>query len=65
MVKIFVEGKGDQLFIDAFVDALPKSPEEKEKFKKGDFFFFNKSIWNLNSDRLKALIEFIDNNYEN
>ena len=51
--------------IYAYVDAFPKSQKEKEDFKKGDFLFYNESIWNLNSDRLKPLIEFIKNNHEN
>ena len=51
--------------IYAYVDAFPKNREEKEIFKKGDFFFSNKSMWNLNSDKLKPLIEFIKNNHEN
>ena len=51
--------------IYAYFDAFPKSREEKEKFKKGDFLFSNESMWNLNSDRLKPLIEFMKNNHEN
>lgn len=51
--------------IYAYVDAFPKSREEKEKFKKGDFLFSNESIWNLKSDKLNPLIEFIINNHEN
>lgn len=51
--------------IYAYIDAFPKSQKEKEDFKKGDFLFSNESIWNLNSARLKPLIEFTQNNHEN
>ena len=51
--------------IYAYIDAFPKSREEKEKFKKGNFLFSNESMWNLNSTKLKPLVEFISNNHEN
>jgi hypothetical protein len=45
--------------IYSYVDAFPKTKSENEKFKKGDFFFQNKEMWNLESGYLNPLKEFL------
>lgn len=49
--------------IYAYVDAFPKSRKQKERFKnKGDFFFKNIEIWDLNSQELEPLVQLIETN---
>jgi hypothetical protein len=45
--------------IYAYVDAFPKSNKKKEKFKKGELFFSDSEYWNLDSEYLKPLKEFL------
>ncbi len=45
--------------IYSFVDAFPKSKGENKKFKEGDYPFQNNEMWNLLSDKLNPLKEFL------
>jgi hypothetical protein len=46
--------------IYSYVDAFPKSRKQNEKFKnKGDYFFNNTEMWNLESEHLSALRNFL------
>lgn len=48
--------------IYSYVDAFPKSNSQSEKFKNGDYFFWNEEYWNLNSNYLAPLKEFLVDN---
>jgi hypothetical protein len=44
----------------SYVDAFPKSNKKEEKFKRGDWFFDDDQIWNIdNNDFIKPLFEFL------
>ncbi|MGB1205895.1 MAG: DUF3226 domain-containing protein [Chitinophagales bacterium] len=45
--------------IYSYIDAFPKSRKQKERFKRGDFFFENEKYWNLKADYLKPLKDFL------
>jgi len=46
--------------IYSYVDAFPKSRKENERFKNGDWFFENENYWNLNSEHLDSLKQFLE-----
>jgi len=47
--------------IYAYVDAFPKSNDELKAFKQNkDYFYKNQEIWNLNSEKLDPLIDFLN-----
>lgn len=43
----------------AYVEAFSKSVEDKEKFKKGNWFFDNCEYWNMNAEYLTAFMNFL------
>lgn len=45
--------------IYSYIDAFKKSRKQNERFKKGDWFFDNKEYWNLDSEYLNSLKEFL------
>ena len=46
--------------IYSYVDAFPKSNKKEEKFKRGDWFFDDDQIWNIdNNDFIKPLFDFL------
>ncbi|HKK76873.1 MAG TPA: DUF3226 domain-containing protein [Saprospiraceae bacterium] len=45
--------------IYSYVDAFPKSRKEQEAFKKGNFFYENPDIWNLECEFLEPLKKFL------
>ena len=46
--------------IYSYVDAFPKSRKLNERFKSGDWFFENKTYWNLSAKYLNQLKQFIE-----
>jgi hypothetical protein len=46
--------------IYSYVDAFPKSRKQNERFKNGDWFFENKTYWNLDDKFLINLKQFIE-----
>lgn len=45
--------------IYAYVDTFPKSNKQSEKFKQGYFFYKNPEIWDLSSEQINPLLDFI------
>lgn len=45
--------------IYSYVDAFPKTIAQNEKFKKGDYFFDSNTMWDLESDYLHPLKDFL------
>ena len=45
--------------IYAYVDAFPKSNKASQAFKDGDFLYKDSSIWNLNSEKIAPLVNFL------
>lgn len=45
--------------IYSYIDAFPKNLQEKEEFKRGNYFFENSDIWDLNSVYLTPLRNFL------
>lgn len=45
--------------IYSYIDAFPKTRENKEQFKKGNYFFLDKEYWNLDESFIDPLKEFL------
>lgn len=45
--------------IYSYVDAFPKSKRDKEKFKKGDYFFDKVEYWDMTSNGANSLKDFL------
>ncbi len=46
--------------IYAYVDAFPKTNEQKKELKKENFFYKDSEIWNLDSEALRPLVDFLN-----